>query len=217
MLTTDIETGVRCEEDYGIDGQTSILMNGVWNNPGKCFYRMVAVYGSLGLMGVGSGSTCAYVAWCLHEHASKGATPAKKNKKDNRMMAAVMKLVYFGGFVGTACFIAFVARLLPLVRPRPYAEVRKLLGVMVFSCVVRTAHNLQQPTSSGAMRDRRICLDCRPTHGFLRPRASCVSPHAEGVGQGVRKCVSVFDHLGGWRIKHRWCHGQLHYGGLCAS
>ena len=104
---------------------------------------MVAVYGALGFMGVGSGSTCAYVAWCLHEHASGGAGAAKKNKKDSRMMAAVMKLVYFGGFVGTACFIAFVARLAPLIRPRPFAEVRKLLGVMVFSCVMRTTHNIQ--------------------------------------------------------------------------
>ena len=96
-------------------------MTGIWTNPNRCFFRMISVYGSLGIMGVGSGSTCAYVAYCLSKHAE--ASAAGKNKKENRMMAAVNKLVRFGGFVGTACFVAFIARLRPLITPQPFSEV----------------------------------------------------------------------------------------------
>ena len=129
--TSSIYCGVRCEEDYGTEDEP-IPMDGKYNNPSKCWYRLFTLYGHMGLTGGGSALTMAYIGYRLHKQQQMTGN-SKASKSEQNLRKAVKKLINFSGITALTVFLAFVSRFIRLLRPAPASEVGENISVFSHS------------------------------------------------------------------------------------
>lgn len=119
--TSSIYCGVRCIEDYGDEDKgTSARLDGKWNNPGKCWMRMVSVYGNMPLAGIPAFLVTGYCGIALRRMTKNSGLQTGQES----LMKAVWKMINYSLISAVVILIAFLSRLRQVLTPNYYTEVR---------------------------------------------------------------------------------------------